>query len=725
MDSGEVQIEGVIERIVFFNDENFYCIASMRPTSKGAPRGTVTITGTMPSLQCGETVLVKGEWTKHSNYGRQIKVSSFESRLPSGVYGLEKFLGSGLIEGIGPGYAKRIVEKFGERTLEIIDTESARLLEVRGIGAERVKRIRKSWIEQKQLRDVMIAMRSYGIGMGMCVRIIRRFGSDAARIAREEPYTLAREIDGIGFKTADMIALNIGVSNESAERLEAGIMHVFREMEAEGHTCVPFGSLRARASELLSVDGESCSNSINSLISRGDIKFVGEGLLQSDSLDFCERRIVSNLGRLRGAPSLLPPIKSDAAVEWAKNRAGFDFAPEQSEAITCALKSKVSVITGGPGTGKTAILRALCDILRAKKCPPVLAAPTGRAAQRMSESCGIDAKTVHRLLGYDNGKFLHGEGKPIDAKFLIIDEASMLDTRLASAVCAAVPDGAHLLLVGDADQLPSVGAGNVLRDIISSSKFPVVRLTKIFRQADRSEIVFAAHALLGGTASTAAFEPRPIGGIDYARDLNFVLAEDPEECVRTCVKLVSKLIPERCGADPFNDIQLLAPMHKGVAGIGNLNMRLKEALNPNAEALRYAGTSFAVGDKIMQTRNNYELDIFNGDMGRVIGMSPDSSALLAEFDRRRVSIPRGELCDFQMAYAVSVHKSQGSEFPIVVLPLLRQHFVMLQRNLLYTGLTRGRKKVFIVGDPSAWSAGAGNCRAATRRTFLRQRLEAL
>jgi len=725
MDSEAVKIEGVVERIVFFNEENFYCIASMRATGKNAALGQVTIAGVMPALQCGETVEVSGSWANHSSYGAQLKVKSFESRLPSGVYGLEKFLGSGLIEGIGAAYAKKIVDKFGEDTLRIIDTESARLLEIKGIGAERVKRIRRSWTEQKALRDIMIFLRAYGIGMAMCARIMQKFGEDAPRVVREEPYRLAREIDGIGFKTADMIALNIGVPNESRERVAAGVMYILHECEADGSTCAPSGEIASRAAELLNVDDAKCREAVSALVAEGLVKFVGDSMLQSDSLDYAERRIASNLKRILNAPSALPPIKAEAAAEWAKARAGFDFAPEQTAAIVSALSNKVSVITGGPGTGKTTILRALCEILKAKKCLPVLAAPTGRAAQRMTESAGVEAKTIHRLLGWEDGHFAKGEYKPLDAKFVIIDEASMLDTHLAAAVAAAVPDGAHLVLVGDIDQLPSVGAGNVLKDVIASQKFSVARLSKIFRQGERSQIVFAAHRILRGDDSVGGFEPRRLCDVDKTADVSFIYAETPEECAAATVELISQKIPLWYGVDPIFDVQLLAPMHKGSAGISSFNAALKVALNPSKETLFGGGSQFSEGDKIMQTRNNYEIGVFNGDMGCVADVARDNSGIHADFDGRKIFIPRGELGDFQQAYAISIHKSQGSEFPIVVMPLMRQHFVMLQRNLLYTGLTRGRKKVFIVGQPEAWSAAVRNSRAALRRTFLKNRLESI
>lgn len=721
-----VKISGVVDRILFFNEENFYCVAQLKiPSKSGAGERSVTITGVMPSLQCGETIDVVGQWSRHSSFGNQIKVKSFESRLPSEVYGIEKFLGSGLIDGIGPTYAKRIVERFGEKTLDVIDTASSKLLEVRGIGRERLARIRASWQQQKGLRDVVIALRVYGIGMAMCVRIMKRFGADAPRIVREEPYKLSREIDGIGFKTADMIALNGGVSNESSERICAGVLHSLDECEDDGSTCALVGELVSRASSLLEVDAAKCADAVATLSGEGVLKYVGEGIVQRDSLDYAERRIANNLKRVASSPSCLPPIKVPIAVDWAVKRAGFEFAPEQRDAVAEALQSKICVITGGPGTGKTTILRAVCDILKAKKCVPVLAAPTGKAAQRMTESTGCQARTIHRLLGFEDGKFVYNEYKPMPAKFLIVDESSMLDTKLAAAVFAAVPSSAHILLVGDIDQLPSVGAGNVLRDIIDSARFPVVRLQRIFRQGERSQIVRVAHSVLNGDTTMAGVACANLDNVNPEDDIVFVPAETPEDCLDTCARLIGEKIPFWYGLDPISDVQVLAPMHKGTAGIANLNFSLKGALNSDRQSLSFGGAAFSVGDKIMQTRNNYDLDIFNGDMGRITAVASDGASLLAEFDGRKIALAKSDLTDFQQAYAISIHKSQGSEFPVVVIPLMRQHFVMLQRNLLYTAITRGRKKVFIVGNTSAWAAAVKNSRSAERKTYLIPRLKAL
>lgn len=720
------KLEGVVERIVFFNEENQFCIAQIRPTAKSGKAGeTVTATGVMPGLECGETVLLEGEWTSHRAYGPQIKVSSFESRLPSSIYGIEKFLGSGMIAGIGREYAKRIVARFGEDTLKVIDHDSARLTEVGGIGPKRAKKIKASWEERRCLRDVMIFLQRYGVGVGTCLKIVRRYGADSPRVIREEPYRTAREIDGIGFKTADVIALNSGVPNESPQRVETGILYALSEFEADGDTRVPAGELEARAARMLEITSERCAEGIGALLKREEAKIVCGASVQSARLDSAERSIAQHLKKIALGPRSLPPIKMAAAVGWAERCMGVEFAPEQAGAVAAALESKLSVITGGPGTGKTTILRALCDILRAKRVKVALAAPTGRAAARMSESAGMEAATIHRMLGWDaqRGRFLHDAQNPVDADFAIIDESSMLDTRLASAVFAALPERASLALVGDTNQLPSVGPGNVLKDIIASGCAGVTVLSRIFRQGERSQIAVAAHQILEGRRGIDGLEPRPLGAVDPARDIHFVNAPDPQECAEACVRLARNLIPSWYGCDAVSGSQTLCPMHRGMAGTAALNSALQRALNPSGDSMSFGGMLIKRGDKIMQTRNNYDLDVFNGDMGIVSKILRDDASICGAFDGREISFGRADGADLALAYAISVHKSQGSEFPIVIIPILKQHFMMLQRNLIYTALTRARRKAFIVGDPAALEMAVKNSRALARRTALEERLK--
>jgi len=716
-------LSGVLERIKFFNEENHFCIGEFRPEEA---RETVIITGNLPGVQCGETLRLEGVWTRHPVHGTQFKIARFESRLPASVHGIRKYLGSGLVSGIGPKYADRIVDKFGESTLEVISNESGRLREVQGIGKQRAQAIKKAWDEQQALREVMIFLQTYGVGTARCLRLVKQYGSAARRILETEPYKVAGEVDGIGFKTADRIALNLGFRNEGDARIDAGILYAVSELEGEGNTAVAPERLKSYTAELLGVGEELVAGRINALVQRREILYsASSGIIQSPSLDHAESAIAECLARTARTRSGLPPILLEKALAWAQERAGFAFADNQAQAIRAAVTEKACILTGGPGTGKTTILRALVDILRAKKVRLVLAAPTGRAAQRMAETTRHSAQTIHRLLKYDpqRGGFTHNSETPLHADFVIVDEASMLDVRLAASLLRAVPPAAHLLLVGDAEQLPSVGPGNVLKDLIQSERLSVTRLDRIFRQQARSGIVTAAHGLLGGqTGAPQAIED--VRQLDLDRDLHFIRAENPEDCAGIIEELCSRQLPARlAGIDRVMDIQVLAPLHKGIGGTGNLNTLLQQSLNSEARSVTLGRTRFGVGDKVQQTRNNYDKYIFNGDFGRVTAVNPEAGTLAASFEGREHDFERGEMTDLQLAYAVSVHKSQGSEFPVVVLPLLKQHFVMLQRNLLYTAITRGRRKVIVVGDPAAWSMAARNAEAAGRVTGLRRKLE--
>ncbi len=711
------ELKGTIERIVFSNEEKQFLVAEFSPGEGG---GKVTVTGVLPGVQCGESLVLTGEWVSHPRHGKQFRVEGFESRLPSSVHGIRRYLGSGLIPGIGKTYAAKIVEHFGAETLDVISTKSSRLREVPGIGKERARKIKEGWEEHRAFRSVMVFLQTYGVTAAKCLRLVKRYGESTEKILRADPYRLADEIEGIGFLTADRIAVNLGLPSDGPARILAGIFYSFQAAADEGHTALPRGDLVSRSSEILGLPGETVEPVLERAL--GEERIVplqGGSLLQRSDLAAAEERIARSLVRVVCADSALPRIKIEKALEWAADRAGFAFAPEQEEALRTALSGPLTILTGGPGTGKTTILRSLTAVLTAKRVRVALASPTGRAAQRMAEATGLPARTIHRLLEYDpvGGGFVHNEKRPLPCEFLIVDEASMLDVRLAASLFCAVGAGTRVLLVGDADQLPSVGPGDVLRNLIECGRFSVVRLRQVFRQEGGSRIVDLAYRILGGQKafpfSPAEVPRRP----DAEGDAQLILAADPETCLDRVLRLLDYLPRAMPGIDAVRDVQVIVPLHKGLVGVGSLNERLKERLNPNqGQGL------FARGDKVIQTRNNYDLGVFNGDSGIVADADSGDGSLEVDFPGSRVRYERGQVSDLSLAYAITVHKSQGSEYPVVVLPLLKQHFLLLRRNLLYTAVTRGKRAVFVVGDPDAYAMAVRQTSDSRRITDLPRKI---
>ncbi|MGB0355864.1 MAG: ATP-dependent RecD-like DNA helicase, partial [Opitutales bacterium] len=710
----------VLERITFYNEENGFLIGKLKGQTKAAE---IAVVGKAPKVQCGETLVLTGSWSTHPKHGRQFSFTSLKSKLPASAYGIRKYLASGLIHGIGKTYANKIVDHFGADTLRVISEESGRLREIEGIGKLRAKSIKEAWEEQKAVREVMMFLQTYGVTDALCLRLVRKYGNSAKTILETEPYRIIREVKGIGFKTADKIALNLGLASNGPARIDAGVLHTLQESEDEGHTHVERRELALNAANLLEADAQDVENRIDALMKEGEMVTSKPDWVQNPISARAEETLVRCLKNQSQAASSLPPIQVEKAIVWAQEKAGFSFADQQAEAVRQALQSKISILTGGPGTGKTTILRALVSILRAKKTKILLAAPTGRAARRMAESCSHFAQTVHRLLKFDpsQGGFTQNEQNPLTCDFVIMDEASMLDLRLAAALIRSIPPRAHLLLVGDADQLPSVGSGNVLKDLIQCELFQVTRLAVTFRQAENSGIVGLAHGILAGKGSP----PPPVDSlseINPQHDVHFIRAVTPEECVTAVTRLSKDILPRKFSIDPKNDLQILAPLHRGIGGIGNLNDQLRDALNPNGATQVMGAMLFREGDKVIQTRNNYDKDVFNGDMGIIEAVDTLSGKVDIDFEGKKVSYQRMEITDLQPAYAISVHKSQGSEYPVVIFPLLKQHFMMLQRNLVYTGLTRAKKKVVFVGDPAAYAMAIRNDKTLVRQTDLVRKL---
>ena len=717
-----ITLKGILKRVIFANQENGYTVCLL---DLNRNQGTITITGCFPGVQCGETLVVKGNWTEHNQYGRQFQCIQFESTLPSDVHGIRQYLSSGLIHGIGKEYANKIVEFFGTETFSVLNGSYARLMDVPGIGIKRAKKIKKAWDEQKSIRDTMIFLQIYGFTNTQCLRLYQYYGEDTKRVIAENPYIIVKTIDGIGFKSADKIALNLGFKNDSDFRIDAGIEYVLSEFEGEGHTGGFIDNLIKNTSELLNLSSELISNRINSLSQNGTLSLYSKtGLLQRKKMFFYEAGIANHIQRLYCAPSHLPSIQIDQALKWSEEKLHIQWSDSQKNALRAILRSKLSVLTGGPGTGKTTLLKALVGVLSAKKVRLCLAAPTGRAAQRMSEATGLLARTVHRTLKFEPsiGRFTYDEDNLLPVDYLILDESSMLDVALTHALLRALPDHTHVLFVGDIYQLPSVGPGSVLNDFIQSPYFHVEYLSDIFRQSKRSSIVATAHNVLGGKRTLECPIVLPNTPIDLTEDFHFIQVTDPQNCMEILKDLCWHKIPHWYSIDPIRDIQILAPMHRGFIGIDQINTCFQETAGVNRRKLQIGTQHFCVGDKVIQLKNNYNTNIFNGDLGIIQAIDLDEELLNIRFDAEDHLLDRSDCLDLKLAYAISIHKSQGSEFPIVIIPLFTQHFVMLKRNLLYTAITRGRKKVFIVGDPRAYSIAVRTLDSTIRQTTLKDRL---
>lgn len=708
-------VTGLIERVTFHNEETGFCVVRVKVDGR---RDLVTVVGRSSSINAGEWLTAEGAWIQDRDHGTQLKAELLQTSAPTSREGIEKYLASGLIKGIGPVYAKKLVEKFGEAVFDIIDCESVRLEQVRGIGAERRRTIRTAWAEQKIVREIMVFLHSNGVSTSRAVRIYKTYGDEAVEKVRANPYLLARDISGIGFKTADDIARKLGIPEDSILRARAGLSHTLSEAGGNGHCALPKDVLLKNAAELLAMDSLILQRALSEMLAEGELEedgITGEDLIFLPSIRRAEVEVASRLARLARGKAEYPEIDADKAIAWLKDKKAIDLAPSQAEALRRALCSRVLVITGGPGVGKTTLVNSILTLLRAKQVKCLLCAPTGRAAKRLSESTGLEAKTIHRLLEYQNSGFSRNASNPLDCDLLVADETSMMDVQLMSKLLQALPAGAHLILVGDVDQLPSVGPGAVLGDIIRSAAVPVVRLTEIFRQASSSRIIVNAHRINSGAMPES----------EKDTDFFFIEREEPESIPSTILELVAQRIPKKWKLDPRSDIQVLCPMNRGSLGTIQMNRILQERLNPKRSgdpSVEKFGWEFRVRDKVIQTRNNYDKEVFNGDIGEILKIDDFEREVLIGFDGREVVYDFNELDEVSLAYAITIHKSQGSEFPVVVMPLAMQQYLLLQRNLVYTGITRGRRLVVLVGQKKALQTAVRNVSAVRRCTALEKRL---
>ena len=704
-------LEGVLDRLVFCAEASDFMVARLIVRGRREP---VTVVGTLPQPHPGETLVLQGRWQVDKKFGEQFRFDTAQSRVPSSIQGIEKYLSSNLIKGIGPEMARRITAKFGEQTLDIIEDSPEKLRTVSGIGRVRADKISEAFRQQKSIREVMLFLQTHGVSATYAFKIYKRYGREAIEIVARNPYCLATDIRGIGFRSADKIAGALGIDMRSPLRAQAGILHVLDEMQVEGHVYYPHDLLLEKARALLGIDRETLSGALQELVRTRHVE-IEDDRVYPLNMALMENSVATRLSSLLVSPRFLPPIKIDAAIDWIQKRNGMHLSPAQKQAVVASMDHKVLIITGGPGTGKTTLLRCLIEILEAKKLRVLLGAPTGRAAKRLSEATGREAKTLHRLLEFspsDHG-FQRGVGRPLEAEFVVVDEVSMVDITLMHYLLGAIHPQCTLVLVGDADQLPSVGPGNVLGDLIASGKVPCVRLQTVFRQASQSLIVQNAHMVNQGMLPVK----EPEGSLS---DFYFIEKEEPEDALRLIKEMISRRIPERFHFDPVEDVQVLSPMHKGTIGTHNLNRELQVILNPHG--LQIKGDRFRVGDRVMQTRNNYDKEVFNGDVGRIVSYDTEWNECVVRFEGRDVSYHYSELDEMILAYAVTVHKSQGSEYRAVIIPLSTQHYVMLRRNLLYTAMTRGKELVIVLGSQKALQMAVENQIVEPRYTALAQKI---
>jgi exodeoxyribonuclease V alpha subunit len=721
--SADTVFEGIVERITFESPTSGFRVIKL--AVEGRPEW-LAVVGSFPPTAVGARVRVRGRIEQDRTHGPQLRAESLIELAPKTLAGLEKYLASGLIKGVGEKLAKRIVNAFGLEALRVLDEAPQRLREVEGLGEKRAVAVERAWREQRALRDVMVFLQSHGASAALAIRVVRRYGNRAIETVSRRPYRLALDVRGVGFKTADRIAKAIGVAADSPERMQAGVLQSLHDMTETGHAWSARGEVVDRAAVLLELGGDGAQDFRDRLASALDaIVLAGHAVVEGADSDAAvytseihsaEVRLARRLAQV--ARGSAPPILGvDEALRAFEASADVKLADEQRMAVEQAARQRVLVVTGGPGVGKTTILRAILSLLERAGIAVRLAAPTGRAAKRMAEASGTEATTLHRLLEFEPkaGTFKRDAGRPLDAGAVIVDEASMLDLRMADALAQAVAPGTRLVLVGDVDQLPSVGPGAVLRDIIDAGVIPCVRLNHIFRQAARSLIVTNAHRINAGEVPES-------GGPAADTDFFIVDRRDPERARETIVELVTSRIPHRFGLDPVRDVQVLTPMNRGASGASALNEALQAALNPAGPALVRGARSYRVGDKVMQLRNDYDKNVYNGDVGVVLGIDSEEGTMIARFDEREVEYGSPDLDDVSLAYACTIHKSQGSEYPAVVVPLLTAHFIMLTRNLLYTAVTRGKRLVVLVADPRALELALSHFRHDERRTRLASRL---